>query len=222
MRLALALGTALTLSACAGDRVTLLSHADGGPIGSVAVLQEGDEDVVLDTENQQVKLRAGRPRLRQLAQSNPDHAELLQYLPSAPISYVLPNFPVGSFSLSDESKEEIEAFMCLAEFREGCARFFPECSEPTDVELQAAGKCPVPRPGYKVEIRGFTDTTGGDSLNDDVSQNRATEVAEAMRALGYNIDLSDALGLGEGPAKRSGVADEFDIGEWRKVEIVIR
>jgi len=192
-RTLLALSAALTLSACVGDRVTLLSHSDGGPIGSVAVLQEGKEDTVLDTENQQVRLTRGTPRVRQLNEANPAHSELLSYLPPAPSPLGLTGFPTGEMHLSAEQIAQIRAHLSGLESR----------------------------PGYQVLIRGYTDSEGSEELNSQVSQQRAEGVAAIMREAGFEIADEDVVGMGEYSAIRAN-GDEVADGNYRRVDVVIR
>ena len=189
----LALGTALTLSACVGDRVTLLSHSDGGPIGSVAVLEEGGDDTVLDKENQQVRLSNRTPRVRQLTAVDPEYGELLAYLPPAPSPLGLTGFPTGEMSLSEEQVAQIRTHL-------------------TGLDS---------RPGYQVLIRGYTDSEGSEELNSQVSQERAEGVAAIMREAGYEIADEDVVGMGEYSARRAN-GDEVADGNYRRVDVVIR
>lgn len=191
-----ALGFAgLLLSGCvSGDRVTLLPHADGGPVGSVAVLAEGEgEETVLDQENQQAKLTRRGARVRQLDETDPKYQELIKALPAAPSALSLSNFPTGEFSLSAEQ---------IASIREHLS------------DLDS-------RPGYQVEVRGYTDSVGDEDLNLRLSQERAEQVAAIIREQGFEVEPGDVLGMGEFEARRR-VGDEMANAAWRKVDVVIR
>ncbi|WP_108788147.1 OmpA family protein [Erythrobacter sp. Alg231-14] len=189
----LALGATLTLSACVSDRVTLLSHSDGGPIGSVAVLQEGGDDTVLNVENQQARLSKRAPRVRQLTSVDPAYTELLSYLPPAASPLGLTGFPTGEMQLSEQQVAQIRAHLSGLESR----------------------------PGYQVLIRGYTDSEGSEELNSEVSQQRAEGVAAIMRAAGYEIANEDVVGMGEYSARRANGDDVAD-ANYRRVDVVIR
>ncbi len=194
MRFVLALGTALTLSACvAGDRVTLLPHSEGGPVGSVAVLDEERGETVLDAANQQARLSSRGARLRTLAQTDPAHVELIGSLPASASALTLTDFPTGRFSLSDEQKEAIR-------------QHFTGLDD---------------RPGYQIEIRGFTDSVGSETVNRTVSQGRADGVAVVLTELGFAVDPADVIGMSEFEAARLN-GDEQPDPSFRRVDIVIR
>lgn len=197
MRRGLLLLATVTLAGCvSGDRVTLIANPDNQAVGSVVVLdQETEETVlaVLDQENQQARLRAGEPRLRQLGQADPAHAELLGALPAAPSALSLRDFPTGRFSLSEEQKES--------------------------VRLHFAGL--EDRPGYQIEVRGFTDSTGSVERNVEVSQGRANGVADVIRELGYSVPEEDVIGMGEFEAQRRNGDEQAD-SSFRRVDVVIR
>lgn len=191
------------LSACvSSDRVTLLTHSDGGPVGSLAVLDEERGDTVLDAVNQQALLSNGRARTRQLTEANPEYAELIDSLPAASSPLVLTNFPTGDFSLSAEQ---------IASIRQ---------------HLSGLNS----RPGYQIEVRGYTDSTGiehevdanGQARgNRQLSQVRADQVAAIIRAEGFEIADEDAVGMSEFEARRIN-GDEVADPLFRRVEVVIR
>ncbi len=194
IRLGLALGAVLTLAACvSGDRVTLLQHFDGGPIGAVAVLEEEGAETVLDQANQQVRLTQRGARVRVLDELDPKYQELIDGLPLAPSSLILRDFPTGRLTLSDVQKESIrEHFNGLES-----------------------------RPGYQIEIRAYADSTGGDEVNVQVSQGRADGVAEIIRELGFAVEAEDVIGMGEFEAARKN-GDEVSDPSFRRVDVVIR
>lgn len=194
MRFVLVLGTALTLSACvAGDRVTLLSHSDGGPVGSVAVLDEERGETVLDAVNQQARLSNRGARLRTLTQPDPAHADLIGSLPASASALSLTDFPTGRFSLSDAQKDAIR-------------QHFTGLDD---------------RPGYQIEIRGFTDSVGSEEINRTVSQGRADGVAEVLTEMGFAVDRADVIGMSEFEAARLN-GDEMSDPSFRRVDVVIR
>jgi len=208
---ALSLPASILLAGCAsGDRVTLLTHSDGGPVGEVAVLsvEEGAADLaVLNSANQQARLRESGARLRQLEADDvdPDYRELIASLPASISALPLTDFPTGEFSLSEAQKTAIREHFAQLDSR----------------------------PGYQIEIRGYTDSMGGEDINAQVSQGRADAVAAIVRELGFTVEEGDALGLGEGPAIRAAreaamlegreiSGDEVADGSFRRVDVVIR
>lgn len=194
IRLGFAFGAALTLTACvSGDRVTLLSHSDGGPVGSVAVLAEEGAETVLDQENQQVRLSRSGPRVRLLEEVDPKYQELIGGLPQAPSALTLDGFPSGAFSLSDAQKDSIRQHFNGLESR----------------------------PGYQIEIRAYADSVGGDDINVEVSQGRAEGAAAIIRELGFGVDAEDVIGMGEFEAARKN-GDEVPDPSFRRVDVVIR
>ena len=219
-RLAAAAAAVLVLGGCvAQDRVTLLSHSDGGPVGSLAVLDENDREIAeLDGANQQARLSRSGASVRQLEAADPAHTALIGSLPPGADGLVLTGFATGVSALTDAQLRSVRAHMCKVEFRAGCETYFPQCTDPAN---QGPPACPVPRPGYQVEIRGYTDSDGGEPRNLTVAQQRADAVANAMRAAGYVVADEDVLGMGEFEARRAngdGVKDD----DWRRVDIVIR
>lgn len=226
IRAGIAVGAAFAIAGCvAGDRIALLPAADGGSVGAVAVLAE-DGEVELNSANQEARLSNGRPRVTQLAETRPEDASLIGQLPPGPISYSITGFATGEDALSSQQKMEVRRHMCRAEWREGCGELIPECTNPATGMGEG---CPVPRPGYHVEIRGYTDTTGSITDNRTESGRRAQRVFEAMTEMGYVVDREDVLGMGKGPALRAraddsppGILDETEDAAWRRVDILIR
>lgn len=188
----------LAIAGCIpGDRVTLLTHSEGGPVGAVAVLDEDGQDLALaNQENQQIRLSSRNPRVRQLDEGDVDPAyrELIGSLPVAASALVLDGFPTGEFSLSEAQKNAIrQHFTGLGD-----------------------------RPGYQIEIRGYTDSEGARELNDEVSQGRADAVAKVIvNELGFEVDGADVLGMGEAEAIRTN-GDEVPDRSFRRVDVVIR
>lgn len=184
----------VALAGCATPhKVTLLPHSDGGPVGSVAVLGEDGAETVLDQVNQQARLSRNGARVRQLGQADPAHAELISSLPAPPSPLVLTDFPTGRISLSDAQIASIrQHFQGLED-----------------------------RPGYQIEIRGFTDSEGSEGRNRTVSQGRADGVAEIIRGLGFEIAAEDIIGMSEFEAVRRN-GDEIQDPSFRRVDIVIR
>jgi outer membrane protein OmpA-like peptidoglycan-associated protein len=195
MRLSLVLGTALTLTACvSSDKVTLLSQSDGGPVGALAILEEDGEETVLDQANLQARLTRGRPRVRELGDVDPAYQDLINSLPPPSNPLVLTGFPTDEFVLSVDQKDEIRRHLS------GLAS----------------------RPGYQVEIRGYTDSMGEEEqTNRPLSQRRAEKVAEFIRSEGFEIAQEDIVGMSEFAARELNGDEQVD-PSFRRVEVVIR
>ena len=188
----LALVGALTLGACAGDKLTLFENEDGNATGAVAVIDEktGADKMVVDTALTEAKL-GNRPKSRAVKQIKPAYTELLGSLP--------PKATPFRFTF-EKDKFDIPADQLgiLAEIRK---------------ELS--------RPGAQIEVVGFTDSTGDEELNNIISKGRAKSVADALRKEGFQIDADDEVGRGMYEAlKQNGknVSDE----SFRTVIVIIR
>lgn len=221
MRLAatLALGTLLAGCATGGDRVTLLSAENNGePVGAVVVNPDTDP-VELNMANQQAVVSANRTRVTQLESPDPEHVELMRSLPPGWDGLVLTGFASGDVTLDSSQERQVEAHMCKIDWREKCEEYYPDCG---DEARRGVPPCPVARPGYQVEIRGYTDAVGSAEVNLRVSQDRADAVAAILSSNGYTIAQEDVLGMGEDEAIRALGGDERGSEDWRRVDIVIR
>ncbi len=185
-----------------GDRVSLLTHSDGGPVGAVAVLDENDQDLaVLDQANQQARLRERGPRVSQRRNARRSDVELIESLPPSASTLVLTDFP--SIRISDDEAPRIE--LTAAQINDITAH------------LSSLDQ----RPGYQVLVIGYTDSDGDAEKNDEISLARAVAVATAMRDLGVEIDpanRSDVYGVGEAQAPGDDLVDPA----FRKVEVIVR
>ena len=52
-------------------------------------------------------------------------------------------------------------------------------------------------PSFKIEIAGHTDSRGSDSLNKQISQDRASSVRDVLISLGIDKNRVTAIGYGE-------------------------
>ena len=192
MRTALALAGALLVAGCATDRVTLLDNEDGNATGALAVLASDGRESVIDQPLTQAKLRDGPTRGRAIKAVKPAYATLLANLPPAARGFVI-TFPPNQSAIPVEQRSILEAIR-------------------TELSI---------RPGAQIEVAGFTDSTGDDALNDEVSRKRADAVAQELRESGFAVDPGDAVGRGEDEAKKQlgdGVASEA----YRRVEVIVR
>ena len=192
MRTALALAGALLVAGCATDRVTLLDNEDGNATGALAVLASDGRESVIDRPLTQAKLRDGPTTARAVKAVKPAYAALLADLPPAAKGFVI-TFPPDQSAIPVEQRSILEAIR-------------------TELSI---------RPGAQIEVAGFTDSTGDDALNDDVSRKRAEAVAQELRDSGFAVDPGDAVGRGEDEAKKQlgdGVASEA----YRRVEVIVR
>lgn len=167
MKAAAAALLALAATGCATSSVTLLPGEDGHAVGSIAVLETGQE-VVLDRPLTAGTLSNGPARVRTVRAVKPAHTQLIGSLPPAPARFIL-TFVQGTAQIT-------------------------EASRPT---LDSIRKEIAARPGAAVEVVGHTDTVGSEEDNDRLSQQRAAEVVKVLLAEGFDQDLLSAVGRGE-------------------------
>ena len=192
MRTALALAGALLAAGCATDRVTLLDNEDGNATGALAVLASDGRESVIDQPLTQAKLRDGPTRGRAIKAVKPAYATLLANLPPAARGFVI-TFPPNQSAIPVEQRSILEAIR-------------------TELSI---------RPGAQIEVAGFTDSTGDDALNDEVSRKRADAVAQELRESGFAVDPGDAVGRGEDEAKKQ-LGDNVASEAYRRVEVIVR
>ena len=196
MRILLALGGALALAGCVPtERVTLLAPAqEGKEIGSIAV-EHGGIETLIDKANLQGRLRGERsPILRQLEQDDPAHTELMSGLPEAVVREVF-KFASGQAELTGEQLQLLQTRM--------------------------PGYLSRPEP--QIEISAYTDVIGTEEANNGLSQRRASNVAEQLRGLGFEIDPDDVVARGEYAAQRSEKGQRGEEDEnFRIVVVTVR
>ena len=190
-----ALAASFLLAGCAsGERVTLLPAAQERDVGAVAVLDEsGAEKAVLNSANSQASLSAGSPRVRQLDSVDPAYSELINSLPRL-IQPQAIRFKEGKTEISADQISSLKALLA---------------SLGDDLSI------------YQIEIAGYTDTIGTVEDNLKLSRMRAQEVAELLRAEGFEIDPEDVIGRGEFDALRT-IGDNKRDAQFRAVTIKIR
>ena len=188
----LALGAALLAGGCAGDKLTLLENEDGAETGAVAVINEKrGDEVVVNTALTEAKL-SSRPKPRAVKQLNPAYNTLLGSLPPKARGFTI-TFPVGKSNIPDEQRGILE---------------------------QLRNELSI-RPGAQIEVVGFTDSTGTDKRNDEISKGRALAVVEELRQFGFPVDPEDAIGRGEDDAKAK-LGDDVADESYRSVVVVVR
>ena len=192
LRLSAALAGALLASGCATDRVTLLDNEDGHPTGAVAVLASDGRESLIDQPLTQAKLRDGLTKGRAVKALKPAYAILLADLPPAAKAFVI-TFPPDQTAIPVEQRSILDA-----------------------IRTELAN-----RPGAQIEVAGFTDSTGSDTKNDEISRDRAEAVAKELRGFGFVIDAGDAVGRGEDEAKKQ-LGDNVSSEAFRRVEIIVR
>lgn len=185
------IGSAL-LAGCATDKVTLLENEPGHDTGAVAVLDRKGRETLVDQINAQAALRNGPSKVRKLKELRPEYTSLIGTLPPQAKAFVI-TFPIGSSDIPADQRGVLE---------------------------QIRNELSV-RPGAQIEVAGFTDSMGSDTLNDKISLERAVAVAEQLRAFGFPVDAGDAVGRGEDEAKAK-LGDEVANESYRRVEVIIR
>jgi len=189
-----ALAGTVLLAGCAGaERVTLLSAAQDRPVGAVAVLGDDGGETVLDTANSQARLGSGSPQVRQLRSVDPAYLELINSFPRL-IEPQAIRFQTAGTNISSD---QIASLKALLE------------SLGSDLSI------------YQIEVAGYTDSVGSEQDNVRLSQGRAKQVADLLRAEGFEIDPNDVIGRGEYAAVRE-LGDEKQSARFRAVTIKIR
>ena len=186
------LGATLVLGGCATDKVTLLENEPGHDTGAVAVIDKKGRETLVDQANAQAALRNGPSKVRQLMELRPEYTSLIGSLPPQARAFVI-TFPVGSSDIPADQRAILEQIRN---------------------ELST-------RPGAQIEVAGFTDSTGSDTINDKFSLDRAIAVVEQLRGFGLAVDSEDAVGRGEDEA-RAKLGDEVASDAYRRVEVIVR
>ena len=186
------LAATLVLAACATDKLTLLENEPGHETGAVAVIDKKGRETLVDRANSEAALRNGPSKVRQVKQLRPETTNLIGSLPPQARAFVF-TFPVGKSDIPDEQRGILEQIRN---------------------ELST-------RPGAQIEVAGFTDSTGGDAINDKISLERAQSVAEQLRGFGFIVDSDDSVGRGEDEAKAK-LGDEVANDGYRRVEVIVR
>jgi outer membrane protein OmpA-like peptidoglycan-associated protein len=190
----LALIAAMALASCAaGERVTLMPAAQDRPVGAVAVLGEGGGETVLSEANSQALLNARGARVRQLENVDPAYAELIGSLPRLIEPQVI-RYRTDDITIAPEAIANLKAV---------------RDSLGPDLSI------------YQIEIAGYTDSTGTEQYNLDLSKKRALQVAALLRAEGFEIAQEDVIGRGEYAALRE-IGDNKSDEQYRAVTIKIR
>lgn len=192
VRLALGATLALALGACATDRVTLLEGEPGHAVGAIAVLGSDGEETVLDSANQQASLGRGAPRLRTVDQLDPAYGALMDTLPLPPVSFAI-TFPTDESSIPANQRQVLDSI------RAELAR----------------------RPGAQIEVAGFTDSTGTEASNNELSAQRALAIVQELRESGFEVATEDAVGRGEYEAQAA-LGDNVSDESYRRVDVIIR
>lgn len=192
MRRALAaIGLALIATACVTDRVTLL-ESEAGETGSLAVLSSDGGETVLDRPNSEAALREGAPRVKPVARANPAYNALIAGLPPPAKAFTIP-FETNQSALGDGQRAVLDLIRA---------------------DLSA-------RPGAQIEVAAFTDSVGSEEDNNQLSLDRARNVASELRRYGFPIEEGDAIGRGEYEALKA-VGDNRDMAEFRRVDVIVR
>lgn len=186
----------LLLCGCASTGVALFPGENGADTGAVAVLdpETGADVTVLDKANSRtgVRNRSARVHAEKPERLDARYGALLASLPEPPRLFRL-YFKAGSTDLVEQSQAELGTL--LAEVKR--------------------------RPGADVQIVGHTDTTGSDTLNDELSVQRAGEVKALFVGLGIDADIIRATGRGERELYEP-TPDETPSERNRRVEVYVK
>ena len=190
----LGLAGAIALGGCASDKLTLVQNEDGNETGAVAIIDEktGADKAVIDTKLTETKL-TNRPKSRAVKELKPAYTELFSRLPPKAVPFTI-----------------------LFGFKE---TRIPEAQRGTIDNIREALK---DRPGAQIEVAGFTDSMGPDTINERISYERALAVVQELREGGFTVEDEDAVGRGEIAARANNGPDEYPNELFRKVEVIVR
>ena len=190
-RAALALAGALLASGCAHDRVTLLDNEEGAEQFAVADITDPARERLIAAPATELKLGT-RAKPRTLSKLRKSDTALAQNLPPKAAIFRI-TFPIDQTEIPAAQRGVLERIR-------------------NEVSV---------RPGAQIEVAGFTDSTGPDAMNDDISRKRAEAVAEQLRAFGFAVDPGDAVGRGEDEARKA-LGDEKASEDFRRVDVIVR
>ncbi|MCT2558438.1 OmpA family protein [Tsuneonella sp. YG55] len=183
----------LALGACATtDRVTLLEGEAGHPVGAIAVLGKDGTETVLDAPRMQALLGSETARVRTVDKLDAAIGPLMDSLPLPPASFTI-TFPNAGARIPGDQMQVLE------KIRTELAR----------------------RPGAQIEVAGFTDSTGTEESNNELSRQRALAITQELRDSGFEIADEDAVGRGEYEA-RAALGDNVADESYRRVDVIIR
>jgi outer membrane protein OmpA-like peptidoglycan-associated protein len=184
---------ALTLGACATtDRVTLLEGEAGHAVGAIAVLDTDGRETVLDAPRMQALLGSGTARVRTVDKLDASIGPLMDSLPLPPASFTI-TFPKAGASIPGDQRQVLEK-----------------------IRMELAR-----RPGAQIEVAGFTDSTGSEESNNELSRQRALAITQELRDSGFEIADEDAVGRGEYEA-RAALGDNVADESYRRVDVIVR
>ncbi len=174
------------------DRITLLPQADGSPSGVVVRSAGGQAELSQPYATAQISAEGARTSMASPEAVRARHPALYDALPPARRSYVV-YFEIGGDRLTSDSAQRLREI------------------------LAEVAKHPAP----EVLVIGHTDTLGTETLNDDISMQRARLVRERLIQEGIDARRIEAVGRGKREllvSTRDGVAEPRN----RRVEIQVR
>jgi outer membrane protein OmpA-like peptidoglycan-associated protein len=99
----------------------------------------------------------------------------------------------------DTKKKDVQSFInnLLSTKKINFERRSTKITEDSNSVVEEIAKILKDNPTFKIEIAGHTDSRGSDSLNKQISQDRAASVREVLISLGIEKDRITAIGYGE-------------------------
>jgi outer membrane protein OmpA-like peptidoglycan-associated protein len=191
MRSGAGIALALGLAACAGPKTLLLAGEGDHPTGSLAVTESNGHETVLDQPLSEARLARSGAKVHRVSNLSSSRERLIGSLPPPPVSYTL-------------------------YFIEGTTTMVPE-SQARIADVREAAK----RPGAEIQVTGHTDTVGSVDDNDRLSQQRATEIMDALIVQDFPKDELSAVGRGERDLAVP-TADNVSEPRNRRVEVIVR
>jgi OOP family OmpA-OmpF porin len=111
------------------------------------------------------------------------------------VTYVKPLDPIASLPTAEECVAQIDAVTEARKilFDPGSASITADTQPVVDDIADILKKCP----DLKMRIAGFTDSQGREQMNQQLSQQRASAVLDALRLRRVLVSSFDAIGFGE-------------------------
>ena len=107
------------------------------------------------------------------------------------------NEPIKSNTSSKLSEVQLSINKILATKKINFERRSSVITADSLIVVEEIAKILNDNPTFKIEVAGHTDSKGKESLNKQISQDRASSVADVLISLGINKDRVSAVGYGE-------------------------
>ena len=117
-----------------------------------------------------------------------DTVDMLEDLPANLVTRILKNL---------DSTKRSTINKLLSSKKINFERRSTKITEDSNIVVKEIAKILQDNPSFKIEIAGHTDSRGSDSLNKQISQDRASSVRDVLISLGIDKNRVTAIGYGE-------------------------